>query len=379
MTDDPRSGLPSASGFHMDVACAGRQNLIRELPASNGSVSAEEPSEYAARGTRIHKARTTGSTFELGDAKEVDAYWAGCRIEQRILNDWTGENQIARIPNALIPGRLWLRHPVTDVNVLSGELDVMYLAGQYALILDWKTGSAYYVSKAAASWQLRIYALLAWKTSPEIKNVRVAFVMPEAFGKKSDEADFTEYDLKQIERATYHALWKSQQPDAPRTAGPHCVFCPAKGICEEALRYAMLPAVVRPTPLEQSTNFIQTASTDALAEVWRRKNEVTKIFEDITKRLASLPPEELDRLGLRLTAGKKLDRITDNIGAFNALRSSGISSEQILNAMKFSKESLVKLIMDTMYCREAEATALYENGLDPFITRARGTPSLVEK
>lgn len=377
MLDDPRSGLPSASSFAIDVACPGRQNLLRELPPPNGSIE-QEPSEYAARGTRIHKARATGSTFELSE-DEVAAYDEGCRLERSVLTDWATENQIQPIPDAMIPGRLWLYHPETGDKLLSGELDVLYIAAQNALINDWKTGSAYYVTRAGKSWQLRIYALLAWKEWPQLTRIRVAFIKPEAFGQRTNEAEFSEYDLRNIERATYHVLWKSQQPDAPRVAGTHCVYCPAKAICEEAAQYAMLPAIVRRSTEDETLDLIRAMSTDALAAVWKRRNEVEKIFDAIDERLRSLPPEELDRLNLKLTAGKKMDSITDIIGAFNALRASDFSSEQILNAMEFNKGKIIGLIQQKLYCREAEAKALYENALDPFITRSRAKPSIVEQ
>lgn len=381
---DERLNLPSASSFYADVACNGRQNLLRQLPQKD-AVAVEDPemAELAARGTRIHESRRTGNTFALKDEPEVEAYKNACEIEKRVVETWMQDNDIEVIGDPIVEERLWLNHPVTMAPILSGQEDVIFLAGRHALCCDWKSGSTYYVGDVGKSWQTRVYALLAWKEWPQLKRIRVAFIKPEAFGPKQDVADFTEYDLQQIEQAVLHTIWKSQQPDAELRAGPQCRFCAAKSICNEAARYAM-------TPIAESTAGSLTAKEDigtvvslmpveSALGVWQKRGAIKNIMEAISARLAALPAEELDRLGLKLTAGKKIEKVKDIVGAFNALRSTGLSSEQVLSCMKFTKESVVKAYQAMTNCRDQEGEAFWNATLGEFIERDRAKPSLVEK
>lgn len=378
---DERLGLSSASSFYADVSCAGRQNLIRAM-RDQGMVEVREDAamnELAARGTRIHAARSSGNTFQLKDEGELAAYMGWCKLEREAIEQWQTDKGIKLLSDPILEERLWLNNPSTLAPLLSGMLDVAYIQGVFAAIVDGKTGSAIYADAAEKNWQLRVYSLLLWKEYPQLKNIRVILVKPEATGKQIDYADFSEFDLQQIEQATLHAIWKSQQPDAKRAAGSWCVFCPARSVCEEAVRYAMLPQVTRRDTLKETLSLIETLPIDDVAAAWGKKNEITKIIAALEARLKSLPVEELDRLGLKLTEGRKSDFIKDKIGAFNALRESGFSSEQIFTTLEFSKTAIVKMIQDSRNCRDAEAETIFQVGLDDFIERGRGNPSLVSK
>ena len=89
MTDE-RQGLPSASSFHMDVACPGRQNLLRSLLPHE--LAPEPENDYAARGTRIHHALQTGDVSQL-DEGEMEDYNKCLKIEVAVFNKWREELQ----------------------------------------------------------------------------------------------------------------------------------------------------------------------------------------------------------------------------------------------------------------------------------------------
>lgn len=374
---DPRRGLPSASSFETDVLCNGRQNLIRAMPPQ--PIEEEKSDDVAARGTRIHEARATGSTLNLRDDSELEAYKKGCKLEWSVINQWKEDNRIESHDEGVSEERYWFHHPFDLSPLLSGQLDVYYLAKTNALICDWKTSTAMYVKPANASWQTRIYALLLWQEFPQLRKIRVAFIKPEAFGQQVDYADFTLFDLQNIEREVLRVLWLAQQPDAPLNAGAHCRYCPARGVCEEAARYAMLPAVIRRPSLKETLELISLMPTEAALQIWQRKGEITKILEAITARLASQPPEELERLGLKLTEGKKADLVRDVHAAFTAMKEAGFDEAQIFTALDFNKERLLKVIQNQLGCRERSAEVYYENQFDEFIERKRQKPSLVEK
>ena len=208
--EDPRLGKPSASSFSRDVACPGNRNLIRAMYAS-GEINGEESAgnELAERGTRIHKSRETGNTFEL-QADELTAYNDGLKIEQQATRDWQLEFGLQNVTEGERELRLWLHHPLNLKPMLSGQLDVHFLAGNdRAIVHDWKTSSGKSAGDAEDSWQLRIQALLLWKELPELTDIRAGFIKPEAFGKRVDYVDFNLFDLQNIERAAHYTLWQT--------------------------------------------------------------------------------------------------------------------------------------------------------------------------
>lgn len=380
---DERLNLPSASSFYADVACPGRQNLLRQLREQNVAVEIDNPSlaELAERGTRIHRARATGDTTHLLE-DELEAYQKACALEREIVQDWMRDRKIDSISDPIIEERLWLNDQETLMPRLSGQLDVIHLAGQNALICDWKTNMAYYAGDVGKSWPMRIYALLAWKEWPQLKNIRLAFIKPEAFGPKKDVADVSESDLTRIEQATLTALWWSAQPDAPRHPGTQCVWCPCKPYCDDAARYSMVPISAATATGLTTKEDIETAVSlmpiESAATVWKKRKIVETIMDAIEARLKALPDDALSPLGLARKEGRKMDEIADNVGAFNALRADGFTSEQILECMKLSKGAAVAMLQADSNVSKAKAEAEYEELLGEFIERSRAKPSLVE-
>lgn len=374
--NDVRLGLPSASGFHMDAACDGRQNLVRALRGA-GLLVADE-TEWTARGTRIHNARTTGNTLNLEGDAELDAYKKGLVLETEAVDRWMTERVIDALPGPLLEERLWLNHPETGEPLMSGQLDVAFRSFWEALILDWKSGSGYYLESASLSWQLRIYALLIWKEFDGIKRIRVGYIMPEKWGKGIDTFDLTEYDLKQIETAVYHILWKQQQPDARRTAGAHCRFCPARANCPEAAQMTLMPTVQRGPDEIGTLALVKAMTPDDCYTVWSRRSELKAILGAITERLEAATDDHA-RLGLKFTKGKDTSYILDVEGAVKKLRDEGFAERDIFDAMSFSKPAIIEMIRGRTFCTKEVADAWYARTFGEFIQEGRGKPTLVEK
>lgn len=373
--DDIREGLPSASSFHIDVSCAGRQNLLRSM-REQGIADADDLDlkELSERGERIHSTRATRFTFRLKDDGELDAYKKGCALEKQLVEAWTESFGITQYTEASLE-RLWLHNPVTMEPILSGEVDILFTAGRHAAIVDWKSSAAYYVPPANRSWQLRCYAVLVWREYEGIENIRVAYVMPERFGERLDYSDLTSFDLQRIESEIFQVLWRSKQPDAQLNAGAHCRFCPARGICPAAAKMASLPAV---TSNGDPLALVKAMPVEDLAVVFRKRGQVNAIFEAIINRLSALSDEKLSEIGLKRTAGKKLDKIKDVAGVAYYLRGRGMSEGSLYAAMSFGKEKLVKLVADTWGMSEEHAAERLDRELDEFIERGRGKPSLID-
>ena len=391
---DERLGLASASGFAADVLCHGRRNLIRSMNAQ-GVMDIENaaPSEYAERGTRIHKAMEVESDWDLKDAGERDAYLACRNLKLVALRAWYEDNDLdnrggaTEMPREM---RLWLHHPDTLAPLLSGQQDAHWVSndGRDVLCVDFKSGRADHMEDANVNWQLRCAALLTWlEYDRKAERVRVEFIKPEAFAEQLDYADFTRYDLENIERATYHHLWQIAQPDAKLHAGEHCRWCVCKSTCPEALRYATAPIQsLQIVPAENgkitkkyAAQLVSIAPIESVREVFGKRAVIGYVLDAVAARLRALPPEEKYRLALKMNLGRSGDYIRDTKAAFDALLASGLFEEADLwRCVKLSKTELAALYQRIRNCRDSEADVWYENAMDQYIERKRGDEILAE-
>lgn len=381
---DERLGLPSASSFERDALCPGNRNLIRAMFDASAEDFTEESSEFAVRGRRIHKAREMSNTFELEDESELRAYQTGMALENSLLQNWVAENGIIEYTEGQREQRLWLNHPDTMAPMLSGQLDVNYLAGSHGLVVDWKSGLGKACGPANTSWQLRIQALLLSKEHDELRTIRAAFVKPETWGDQLDYVTFTAFDLANIERYVHFILWQTQQKDAPLKAGEHCKWCPAKAVCEAAVREAMMPTLVVPQPTPEvvtpkvAAELVKLAPLEVIREVWGKRTAVKNIMDAIAARLCSLPKEEQYRLWLKLKPGKTTQRITDMKAVFIAFRRAGYPASEIWKALRLNKEDATTMIQQHLNCRDAEAEATFNMITGDYTETNRGEQILGE-
>lgn len=391
---DERLGLESASSFATSVHCHGRRNLIQSMLANNViDLENATPSVYAERGTRIHKAMETESDFFLQDAGERDAYIACRNLKLAAVRSWYEDNDLDNTGGAEeMPReqRLWLHHPETLAPLLSGQQDAHYRSknGRHLLCLDFKSGNADHMEDAIENWQLRIAALLTWiEYDRTAEKVRVEFIKPEAYGSPLDYADFTRFDLEQIERSTYHHLWQMMQPDAPLRAGAHCRWCPAKSYCPEALKSAtapiqslqIVPAANGKITKKYAAELVNIAPVEAVREVFSKRAMIGYVLDAVAARLKALSPEEKYRLALKMNLGRSGDYIRDTKAAFTALLESNLFMEDDLwKCLKLNKTELIALYQRMRNCRDSEAEVWYENAMDEFIERKRGDEILAE-
>lgn len=387
---DERLGLPSASSFYADVLCPGRQNLIHSLSASWTEGAGEsDQSEFALRGTRIHKALETDQTFELAP-DELAAYNNAFALKLEVVFQW--QQSTGDLNPAVEMGRearFWLHNPHTLAPMLSGQLDAHWITAdkRHMLAIDYKSGWAKQVTSASLNWQLRCQALLAWiEYDRKPERIRAALVKPEAFGDGIDQCDFTVFDLQQIEAATYRHLWSSQQPDAPLHAGEHCRYCPARAECPAALSLALTP--IRALQIAPEANgkitkkiaaqLVQAAPIEAVREVFGKRTAVKYVMEAVGARLKALPEGEKYRLKLKMNLGRSTDYIRDTKAAYDAMAEAGFSEDDIWKCLSLSKTEVIELFQRMTNARDSAAEAWYENQFDEFIERGRGDDILAE-
>jgi len=373
--NDPRENLPSASGFGADVACPGRRNLIREL-GDDLYMESDDPAQ-AERGTRIHKALETNSALALQAEDEIRDFETAHEFESKCRDDWaqglTGEFKHHR------EQRLWLHRDLDAA--LSGQPDIVTVCGSSALGLDYKTGFASHVPASERSWQLRVLAVLIWRNYGAT-TVRVGFVKPKSYD-KLDCTDYSLSDLRVAEAQIFYHLEQSNHPEAPRSAGSHCRYCPARHRCPEAAAYSMLPVVVanqsQGTKRADLEMAVQRLTPADWKYIWQRGAMAKNIINAASDCLKKLSESDLKDLGIEVTPGKKLDPIAATGLAYDILKSNpALSASEILSCAEFSKGKLVDLLKSKLMLSEKDAKAWIDTNLDTAIERKRSEPGLKE-
>jgi hypothetical protein len=378
---DERAGVPSASKFERLAACPGSRALEESLPPEVKKAAQENVDEVAESGTIIHRARETGNTLEL-DRDQTELYSAGMECEKKIVAQWR-ETYGINTPNAIQEGpredRLWLNDNNTLAPILSAKLDVHYLAGKHALIIDWKTGFSPNLVASKSNWQLRVQSLLLKLEHPELEVIRAGFCKP-----RSDYLDFTDYteqDLKHCYDAILLTLWLSEQPDAPRVPGPaQCRYCTGKDHCPEAGAFTMLPSVIAkrvpdsglmPWPM-----MVEKMTGPDLYRIWEMAPIIEKIVDAVKDRLKGMPAEQLTGLGLMLPEkGSKNNSISNMPGAFQTLLNT-LELETLLACMTFQSGKLVEAVRKEKGLGKEAAESWLDTTLDEFIKRDNKAPSL---
>jgi hypothetical protein len=383
---NPRQNLPSASSFSADVACPGRQNLIRSIPESERVIELADP--MAERGTRIHHALETGDVSQLsGD--EMEDYTKAKEYVEQAKNWWL--DPILQNPHFIYQGedgisvrevrekRLWLHLGIDPV--LSGQPDVVFIAGHSALVLDLKSGWTTNLTPSERNWQLRVLAVLVSKNY-NVQAVTVGFIKPKSA--KLSAVDMTFYgpmELVHSEDQILKALDESKRSDSHRHSGPHCRYCPVKPQCPEAASMSLLPSVMANVTKGVSKADVGAAVARLGPADWKfiheRASVIRNVLDSATKCLKGLPPDSLTALGLQIGEGQRLDPITNTIGAYKALEHV-IKPELLWGCLSFEKGKIVEAVMESKGMTKKDAQIWVRETLAPFITEERASGSLEE-
>lgn len=372
--NDPRSGLPSASKLERIQHCPGShlfEKRLKDLPT--------DPDEMAEQGVRVHLARETGNTLEL-NAEEFELYQSGLRYEQRLLEKWKStwgfaDDEVKEGPREL---RLWI-HDYTLNPVGSGQLDVHFLCRNYAHIIDWKVGFLNHLAGATGNHQLRMQAVLLWLEHPHLENIRVAFAKPRFEKSELDYADYTPIDLQYSLDSILLALWWATQPDAPRSAGLHCRYCPAKAHCPEALAFSLLPSAIAKGTIsgKKPSEAVTEVTGDDLYRLWEGGSTIRAILDAVKDRLLSFTDAQLGELALMRGPGRKTIQWNDVRAAFEFLRDEKHwSEEELWRALEFGLSKLGILAQKEMGVGEKYANQEVKELLKKFIEIKEGEATI---
>ena len=380
--DSERLDLPSASGMEIVVKCPGSVRLKATLPPEAFQKD-EQEDEWAQRGTRVHKARETGSTLDL-DEDEAEIFRQGITYEDEIVQKWMKDKGLEDCEEGPKEMRVWLHDPLRFPELLgSVQLDVHYYNKTKGCVLsvDWKTGWSPNLSPSPRSWQLRFGAVALWKEEygDWMKECRVAHCKAQQKCTVNDYCDYGEQDLVYSWQSIAFHIWESTQPDAPLHAGPHCNWCPCKSYCVAAGAYSMMPTIIaKRVPQSNMMDWdgmVQQMQPADLLRIWENSSIVTKILDAVKGRLKSMSLRELSDLGLEFGKGRKLDPISNVPEAFNFLRDQFTETE-VLACMSLSKTKLTELLSTQKGLGKEAAGQWINTKLDEWITRCQSEAPL---
>lgn len=373
---DERENLPSASGANIWQRCTGQPQMVRSLPPRDEAI---ESSPEATRGTRLHLALETRNPMILEDEVETDAYHQALNLQEMALAQWQSNLGLATITEGDRELRLWLWSQDGSEPIVSGKMDTHWIEvgtrTPCVLVQDFKSGSGIGAGDAASNPQLQVLAVLV-KYEYNARHVRVVLNKFESWGNQLDHVDYDEAALVQAEYMVRFHLWQTTLPNAPRTPGPQCWYCPAAGLCPENAALTMLPTVATKGILEQ----VDSLSPQDLKKLWEIDGQIRKTLDRVSYRLANLPAETLSELGLYLGAPKETDKIIDVVGTVNRLKELGVLENDILTCAKLGKGELVKLIRrEFALSSDAKAEAWMAKHIGEFIETTEGARSLKER
>ncbi len=366
--DPERLGLPSASGMERFVNCAGSHEAERGMPPLPKQLTTDQ-------GTAIHEAAASGDDSAL-DEEELPIAERLARLEQQAVRDWgNAHGDAVTFFERTAERRLWIRDRKTMDLIASAQLDVYYIAGPYALVIDMKTGYKK-TTPSERNWQLLTQAIALWHEYPQLAEFRVA-IAASRLSSKLDLAVYDAFELATAENAIHAAIWRSKQPNPPRNPGTWCDYCRARANCAA---YASWSSVALHSVRHDGSPLgileaVQSLSSAQCADIYRRVPMAKALFGHIEARLATLPDEELAKIGLVRKPGANVRCITDAGKAREKLLT--LLAAPILDGCtSIGLGAVQKALAQAHSLKPKEARKLADETLSDLITVVQNKPSL---
>lgn len=340
---DPRLGLPSASGIDRRWHCPGSAAAEKDLT----ELKTEDVTDT---GTRIHEALESGDDEDL-ELSEKEVKTRIAHLEEFAVAQWKEHFKVEAVKTVTREERFWIHDPETLKPIASAQPDVVYdgitiYGSEVGLVLNYKTGFAKQ-TPSERNWQCKT-EVLAISEDHQFTSIRGGIVASRLYS-KLDTTDYTVEDIVNIGRDLRFAFWRSMQPDAPRNPGPHCRWCKARGVCPESATYAMVTAkgtelAGLKSPIDVNALITRLDPSD-LKRIWERKSLVEQIVEGSVERLKMLPPETLTLIGLQLAPGNRLKPITDVKKAWERLEKE-LGHDAMLNVISIARGKAAEVLCE---------------------------------
>lgn len=233
--NNPRPDVISCSALHRLENCPASWHL---------SIRAKEldlvppAGEDAASGTRIHKALETGSDADWQALSPAENDLAERCQEQalQVYWQWMDDAKYGDVRRQYLEARVGITAERSYfVNSLTegmpyfatGQADVLYIAGDYALVMDYKTGRGE-TDDADSNAQLQGLAAIVSRLPNAPSKIRVAIIQP--FAGPPTIADHGVASLHAARHWLSHVHDKAMTGGEPNL-GDWCQYCPARALC----------------------------------------------------------------------------------------------------------------------------------------------------
>ena len=265
---DERKGLPSASAAHRYFACPGSWMLENQFP--DGPASSD-----ATIGNRIHAALAGDYVADI--TQEEKYIIERCKDQAHDLVVATFGNDFSKM-DVYTEERLWATDCITGEKLWSGKPDVVYVLGNNALIVDYKTGRGL-VEDASKNLQLRCLVELVHENfSYEFNTITVAIVQPLA-----GSPSVCKYEFDDIENATAETLDLMERIKTPGQrripSDSSCRYCKGKPYCSEARELAVTGPLANAPEGITPDAIAATLTSSHLAEFLNRTAQAEAVIE----------------------------------------------------------------------------------------------------
>ena len=355
MTDE-RNGLPSASAASRYAACLGSWQLEKAILET-------ESTSDAATGNRIHAALgmepvtdlSTDETYIIDRCREHEA-----GLVKQVFAHSTEEPQVFR------EKRLWSLQNYglgeEDKRLWSGKPDVVYIEGNNALIIDYKSGRGT-VENAAENLQLRcLVALLHESFGFTLEAITVAIVQPLA-GPPS-VASYELGDLMDAVRESQSLMSAIMQPDQPRTPSESaCKYCKGKPYCSEARELAVTGPIVNAPEGITPDAIASTLTSSHLAQFLNRAAQAEAVIEACKSEARRRLSEGEIVEGWTLKEGSVRESITNSEQVASRFLELG-TYEQLSSAITLNKTKLKEAVKNATGFKGQQLNAKLDALLD---------------
>lgn len=367
--DLERLGRESASSGYRRRRCPGSANLVRAL-RENGSLPAPEPDPDAQSGIKVHQA-WCGEEVDL-TPRERDTLLTLQRLEKLVVTDWAGRDEFTLLGREV---RLWLHEGLEPIH--SGQFDVAYgtLKTNRMLIIDGKTLFGE-VAPAETNDQLRELVALARFNYPAATEFTVVILQPWVTHRPS----IATYDAAEAElalRLLRLTIADNADPDAPRTPGPWCKYCPALTRCEEARAHlGQTYNLAKRITEGQFALPIGSEGARMLASI-ETAQTVLKALKASYKALITHEPDAVP--GWYLKEGKWVREIDNIAKAYEIASELGISLAEFISAAKLSLGTLSAIVGGVLHLNGKALEECFNQLFSEVISYHQNAPELVSE
>lgn len=319
---DERAGLPSMSSIARTLRCPGWWNLSRQVE----EIQLPEKS-YTKDGTLGHDVLAGEADEEELDGHEDVAFAVErCRTELDRITDSLGFTQ----PDLVLTEERIFMHDEDGEPVASGKMDKVLIKGNIALIPDYKLGRKE-VLQPAYNPQLIAYSVLV-REEYGIEGSYLAII--PAWRRTPPPAHIDATGMDSWRRTILDGLRESRRPSAPRNAGPHCDYCPARAICPQA------HAVVAQVSTYSEFDTLTAEQELQRYDLCKHAESTIKVYLEYQKARLEADPDAIP--GLRLKPGSEQVTVKDAAGVYSILTPS-LGHDKVMSCAKLSLTGLASV------------------------------------